>query len=425
MSWYESRSNWYKPNYTAASEQAQNRPVPPLPQASRKGRIIAIIACAVIIAAAIIAAVLNPTPVSHDSSDGDEILPDNWKDYFEEYYGGDSAYSKADVKLPTVSDRGNPELRFEDGVSGSVLSLNEVYSKCSPSIVGIKCFTKDTNTTYSWGSGVIVSADGYIITNTHVIDGGKSAEVELYDGTSYDAKLVGFDTQSDIAVLKIDAKDLTPASFATSSSLTVGDTVAAIGNPLSEEYRLTMTSGIISAMSREVTFNGSTMTLLQTDTAINEGNSGGPLINSRGQVIGITNMKIVSSYSSVEGIGFAIPSDTVKDVFDSIISNGAVYGRSTIGITVAPIREAAAEHYDLPHGLYVAAVEKHSDAAKQGLEVNDILLKANGQELHSNADLAGIKAGLKIGDTINFTVWRDGKTFDVSVKLMDANDIYK
>jgi len=167
------------------------------------------------------------------------------------------------------------------------------------------------------------------------------------------------------------------------------------------------------------------MTLLQTDTAINEGNSGGPLINSRGQVIGITNMKIMSSYSSIEGIGFAIPSDTVKDVFDSIISNGAVLGRSTIGITVAPIREAAAEHYDLPHGLYVAAVEKHSDAAKQGLEVNDILLKANGKELHSNADLADIKAGLKIGDTITFTVWRDGKTFDVSVKLMDANDIYK
>lgn len=427
MSWYESRNNWYKPNYTAEPGQSGNSDASytELPKASRKGRIIALIVCLFVIAGAIIAAVLSPSPTAADTADDGSVLPDSWKDYFSEYYGGGSAYTKADVKLPTVSERGSAVLELKDGVSGEILSLNEIYTKCSPSIVGIKCYTKDTDSAYSWGSGVIVSADGYIITNTHVIDGGKSAAVMLYDGTSFDAKLVGFDTQSDIAVLKIEAEGLSPASFATSSSLAVGDSVAAIGNPLSEAYRLTMTSGIVSAMSREVTFNGSTMTLLQTDTAINEGNSGGPLINSRGQVIGITNMKIVSSYSSVEGIGFAIPSDTVKDVFDSIIANGAVYGRSTIGITVAPVPESVSEHYDIPNGLYVASVEKNSDAAAQGLKVNDILLKANGKELHTNAELAEIKSELKIGDTITFTVWRDGKTLEISVKLMDANDIFK
>ena len=230
--------------------------------------------------------------------------------------------------------------------------------------------------------------------------------------------------RSDVAILKIEAAGLTPAVFASSKNIRTGDAVCAIGNPLSPDYSLTMTSGIISATSREVSYNGAVMNLLQTDTSINEGNSGGPLFNDRGQVIGITNMKIVSSFSNIEGIGFAIPSDTLQSIVAALMADGAVYGRSTIGVTVGPISEDIAKHYDIPVGLYVSEVLDNSDAQKQGIKKGDIITKVNGKDAHSTSDIAEEKSKLDIGDTIDFTVWRSGSTFDVTVRIMDSVDIY-
>ena len=304
------------------------------------------------------------------------------------------------------------------------MSFNEIFDKCSPSVVGIKSFDGKNSDSYSWGSGIVVSSDGYILTNTHVIDEGERATVQLYDGSTFDAKLVAADSQSDVAILKIEKTGLTPAVFASSKNIRTGDAVCAIGNPLSPDYSLTMTSGIISATSREVSYNGAVMNLLQTDTSINEGNSGGPLFNDRGQVIGITNMKIVSSFSNIEGIGFAIPSDTLQSIVAALMNDGAVYGRSTIGVTVGPISEKIAEYYDIPVGLYVSEVLDNSDAQKQGIKKGDIIVKVNGKDAHSTSDIAEEKSKLDIGDEISFTVWRSGSTFDVSVKIMDSVDIY-
>lgn len=426
MSWYDSNNNdWYTPNYTQQQKDSASpkKPESKLP-GDRKSRIIALIACLGLIITGIGVAISEADRHKEFRENYNEDgMPKSWQAYYDDFYSAQEI-TPVEFNLPEVEKRGELSLNFESD-SSPVLSFEEIYTKCAPSIVGIKCFENDKNDySFGWGSGIIVSSDGYILTNAHVVDAGKAASVELFDGKSFDAKLVGADAQSDIAILKIDASGLQPASFASSKTLSVGDSVAAIGNPLSPDYSLTMTSGIISATIREVSYNGTVMSLLQTDTSINEGNSGGPLINNRGQIIGITNMKIVSRFSNIEGIGFAIPSDTAKVIVDQIMADGAVYGRSTIGITIGPIAEDIAKYYDIPVGLYVSVVLDNTDAAKQGIKKGDIITKVNGEEARTTADVAEAKAALKVGDTITFTVWRDGKTFDVDVKLMDSNDVY-
>ena len=427
MSWYDNNENWYKPNYSqpAPVHSAVQRPQAKLP-GNRRTRIIALILCAVLLLGGIVYSVLEAdwsgswTGIVTD--DDGERMPKSYMTYFEDYYASASK-TPSSIKLEKVADRGS--LTLQTGSSGAVkLSYNEIFQKCSPSVVGIKSFDGKNTDSYSWGSGIVVSSDGYILTNTHVIDDGVSATVQLYDGTTYDAKLVAADSQSDVAILKIEKTGLTPAVFASSKGIQTGDAVCAIGNPLSPDYSLTMTSGIISATSREVSYNGAVMNLLQTDTSINEGNSGGPLFNDRGQVIGITNMKIVSSFSNIEGIGFAIPSDTLQSIVAALMDDGAVYGRSTIGITVGPINEEIADYYDIPVGLYVSEVLDNSDAQKQGIKKGDIITKVNGKDAHSTSDIAEEKSKLDIGDEISFTVWRSGSTFDVTVKIMDSVDIY-
>ncbi len=423
MSWYDNNENWYKPNYTTHADPVQpdvQRPQSKLP-GSRAARIVAIVMCMLLLLGGGTYAVLN-SDRSSSGSDDDESLPKSYMTYFEDYYSA-ASNTPSSIKLEKVSDRGSLTLQA-GSVSAQKLSFNEIFDKCSPSVVGIKSFDGKSSDSYSWGSGIVVSSDGYILTNTHVIDEGKSATVQLSDGSTFDAKLVGADSQSDVAILKIEAAGLTPAVFASSKNIRTGDAVCAIGNPLSPDYSLTMTSGIISATSREVSYNGAVMNLLQTDTSINEGNSGGPLFNDRGQVIGITNMKIVSSFSNIEGIGFAIPSDTLQSIVAALMADGAVYGRSTIGVTVGPISEDIAKHYDIPVGLYVSEVLDNSDAQKQGIKKGDIITKVNGKDAHSTSDIAEEKSKLDIGDTIDFTVWRSGSTFDVTVRIMDSVDIY-
>ena len=296
-----------------------------------------------------------------------------------------------------------------------------------PSVVGISGYTGKA-IGYSWGSGVILSSNGLILTNTHVIDGCDRAVVTLYDDREFEAKLVGADSISDIAVLKIEATGLPAAEFGLSDALTIGEHVAAIGNPLGESFRMTLTDGIISAIERGVNFKGRSMSLLQTNTALNEGNSGGPLFNMYGQVIGITNMKMMSSGSSIEGIGFAIPSATVCGVVNALIADGEVRGRPSIGITVGPIPDNVREVYGdkLPAegGLYISDVSKGSDAEAKGLREGDVLLEVNGQPVAATNDVAVIKDQFSVGDSLHFKIWREGEIIEVDVELKDTNDIY-
>lgn len=420
MSWYDNNDNWYKPNYTQQAS-AVHRPQAKLP-GSRRTRIIALILCALLLLGGMIYAALTADWSGEQTND--DGMPKSYMTYFEDYY---SAASKtpSSIKLEKVADRGS--LTLQTGSSGAAkLSYNEIFQKCSPSVVGIKSFDGKSSDSYSWGSGIVVSSDGYILTNTHVIDEGERATVQLYDGSTCAAKLVAADSQSDVAILKIEKTGLTPAVFASSKNIRTGDAVCAIGNPLSPDYSLTMTSGIISATSREISYNGAVMKLLQTDTSINEGNSGGPLFNDRGEVIGITNMKMISTFGAgIEGLGFAIPSDTVQSIVTSLISDGKVTGRSSIGVTIGPISENIAKYYDIPQGLYISYVTKGSDAEKQGLREGDIITKVNGEDAFTTQDVADAKSGLEIGDSISFTVWRDGRTFEVSVKIMDSAEMGK
>ena len=312
------------------------------------------------------------------------------------------------------------ELKSSKGLEE--LSYSELYSKCSASVVGIMSMYEGVDG-YGWGSGVVLTADGYIITNSHVISEADSATVVLSNGLEYEAFLVGEDTQSDIAVLKIEARGLIPASFGNSNEMSVGDGVVAIGNPLGIDFSGTLTDGIISAINRSVDYNGVKLTLLQTNAAINEGNSGGPLFNMYGQVIGITNMKMVNTSDvTIEGIGFAIPSTTVKEIADQLIAKGKILGRPGIGITVGAVPEAAAEHYGLVSGLYITAVVEGCDAEKQGIKPGDILTHINGQPVATTDDVLVIRDQHRPGDKLTFTIFRDGKSFDVEVELYDQND---
>ena len=358
--------------------------------------------------------------------DEDETMPDDFREFFDSFYTGveneRTVINIRRAKLPV-------DFACEVVPAGEELSLQEIYRRCSKSIVSISGYINGKSG-YNWGTGVVLSADGLILTNTHVIADCDRATVTVGDN-AYEASLVGADSISDIAVLKIEANGLTPAEFGDSSALEVGDRVAAIGNPLGEEFRLTLTDGIISAIERGVNYKGRSMNLLQTNTAINEGNSGGPLLNMYGQVIGITNMKMMSSYSSIEGIGFAIPSATVVTIVNTIVREGAVNGRPSIGITVGAIdaisdeaREKYADMLPESGGLYIQSVAEGSDALKQGIRPGDILLEVDGVVVSTTDELKDMKDQLSVGDTMHFKILRDGKILEFEVALVDTNDVY-
>ena len=284
------------------------------------------------------------------------------------------------------------------------------------------------------GSGIVMSANGYIITNAHVIydsesqyKAGKAVSVKVVMGENhdkeYDADIVGYDVQTDLAVLKIDAEGLTPAEFGDSNKLQVGELVVAIGNPLGFELYGTTTCGIVSALNREVTMDDRTMKLIQTDAAINSGNSGGPLLNAYGQVIGINSMKMGSSsygQASVEGLGFAIPIADAKDIIDSLINNGYVTGRPQFGITGVTVTEADAERFNLPQGVYVYGVGENSAAAKAGIRQGDIITAIDGVEISTMEELNEQKNKHKAGETITLSISRSGETEEVQITLEEV-----
>lgn len=360
-----------------------------------------------------------PSVPSDQRPDASDQLPEDYQEYFsglfdtaEDTYEGNTipVVQAPEGRVLTLLPEG--EARY---------SLQEIYDLCSRSIVSITAYAPNGAT--SWGTGVIFSTDGYIVTNTHVLEGAASATVTLADDRQFEAALIGSDNLSDIAVLHIEALNLPAAEFGDSDSLSVGDDVVAIGNPLGEELRGTMTNGIVSAINRDITHNGTTMTLIQTNAALNQGNSGGALINLHGQVVGITNMKMMSTYSSIEGIGFAIPSRSVKNVVDQLMDKGYVTGRPTIGITVGTMPEAAINYYELPGALIIESVTPGSDAEKQGLRSGDVIVSVEGQELQTSELLKALRDGVGIGGTLHFVIYRSGEYFEAAVKVMDANQL--
>ena len=298
------------------------------------------------------------------------------------------------------------------------MALQDIYEQNIPSVVSIICANPRSSST---GTGVILTDDGYIVTNAHVVENAVSVSVKLTDDREFYATLVGHDEVSDLAVLHIDAQDLIPAVFGDSEILRVGDSVVAIGDPLGVDLRGTYTNGIISAINRDVAVDGRTMTLIQTNAALNSGNSGGPLINCYGQVIGINTMKIgaFTDSAGVEGIGFAIPSTTVRDIVDQIIAQGYVSGRPTLGVSGESLSTLYQHFYHLPAGLYITAVEYNSPAYLCGMEVGDILLSIDENRITDMDSLKAVLYAHEAGDAVTVTIYRNGTTASATVTLAE------
>lgn len=318
-------------------------------------------------------------------------------------------------------------------LSGYSDTATNVASKVLPSIVGIKV-QYTVNSIFSGsqaataeGSGIILSEDGYILTNNHVVSSSDSTSyyavseatkitVSLYnDTTEYEAKVVGTDSQTDLAVIKIDKTGLTPAELGNSSSVVVGEFAMAIGNPLGMQS--SVTSGIISAVNRTVqSTDGNTYNLIQTDAAINSGNSGGALVNSKGEVIGINTLKL--SGTGIEGMGFAIPINDTKDIAEQLIQYNKVK-RPYIGISGIDIDEAKSKQYNYPLGIYIRSIEDFSAAQKAGLKVGDIIVEADGKTVQTMDELTEIKNTHKIGDEMTLKINRDGKELTITLTLAE------
>ena len=311
-----------------------------------------------------------------------------------------------------------------NNASGTSLSYADIAKETMDSVVEIQTETMSTNKLFAQavesgaGSGVILSEDGYIVTNNHVIEGANTITVKTRDGKSYNAKLIGTDSSTDLAVIKIDATGSKPAVLGNSSELQVGDTAIAIGNPLGE-LGGTVTTGIVSALDREVTIDNQTMHLLQTNAAINPGNSGGGLFNDQGELIGIVNAK--SSGSNIEGLGFAIPIDRAKDVITSLIDNGYVKGRASLGVTLTTGTTNNPLSNESSTQVYIIEVQEGSAAAKAGLQAGDQILKVDDTDVEEIADVKTAVNSHKAGETMNITILRDNSTQTIQVTLDEAN----
>ena len=310
-----------------------------------------------------------------------------------------------------------------NSTGGESMSLQQISSVVSPSVVAIT--TEQMSGSQTWfggyyvqsgaGSGVIISQDGYILTCAHVVDGATSVKVQLQNGETYDASIVGSDATSDIAVLKIEATGLTPAVIGDSDALAVGETVVAVGNPLGTLSN-TVTDGIISALNREVTVEDNDMTLLQTNASISPGNSGGGLFNANGELIGIVNAK--SSYSEAEGIGFAIPIDSAMEVAQQLIENGAVI-RPALGVKILDVMDAntASQLGVSATGVYVVEVTAGGGAEAAGVQAGDRIIAVDDTAVSSSNSVKSYLADKQVGDTVNLQVEREGKVLTLSVTL--------
>ena len=315
-----------------------------------------------------------------------------------------------------------------DKDGNEALTTPEIVDMVGPAVVGIVSKSTATYGYYGFfgfetpqeqsssGSGVIISSDGYIVTNNHVIENANEVKVILNTNENYTAKVIGKDSRTDLAVLKIDASELPFAKMGESSQLRVGDTAIAIGNPLGQEFAGTTTQGIISGLNRSVTIDNKQLNLIQTDAAINPGNSGGALVNAYGQLIGINTAKISSS--SLEGLGFAIPIDEAKPIIEDLIDNGYVRGRPVIGIGGSAVTERDAEVYEnLTVGVYVSSMTPDSPAYLAGIKIGDIITSCDGKKVETVEDINEIKNKKQPGDKMTVTVYRQGKKHNIELVL--------
>ena len=314
-----------------------------------------------------------------------------------------------------VSDRQVAEVRQVKVDGKQQLTMPEVYAANVNSVVSINVSTTTnvfgrTTESAASGSGFFITKDGYILTNYHVIEGASTVKVTAYDGTTYDAAVIGGDEDYDIAVIKVEGTDFQPVVIGKSGSVQIGETVAAVGNPLGE-LTFSMSQGIVSCVNRAINVDGKPFNMIQVDCSINPGNSGGPLMNLYGEVVGIVSAKY-STYSSttVEGLGFAIPIDDVKSIITDIMENGAVTGKAYMAVTVGTMNSQMAAQYsiDIDQGVFVYSVVKGGAGDKAGLRLGDVITKMGDTTLTSRQDLSAALKSYRAGDTATLTVFRDG-----------------
>ena len=337
-------------------------------------------------------------------------------------YGG-AALSSSGKTTIRQSNRTASEITVKQVSGQTLMSPAEVYASTVNSVVSINCSSVSTNIfgqsvqSASSGSGFIITQDGYIVTNHHVISGASSVTVTLHDGREYPATVVGSDSDYDVAVLKINATDLQPVTLGNSSNVNVGDSVLAIGNPLGE-LTFSMSQGIVSCCDRAINVDGTPFNMIQVDASINPGNSGGPLMNLYGEVVGIVSAKY-SSYSdtTVEGLGFAIPIGDVQAIITDIMENGQVTDKPSFGITAGTMTEQMAAQYQIEQksGAFVYSVNKGGAGEKAGLRMGDVITKVDSTDIASMEDLTAAKKGHKAGDTVTVTYFRDGSSHTTSL----------
>lgn len=330
-------------------------------------------------------------------------------------YAGSHLSNNANVTIQQQTNKSN---------SGTVQvsNVSDIVEKCKDSVVEITTESVSSGNSIfgqyvsqGAGSGVIISKDGYIVTNNHVVSGATSLKVTTTDGTEYDASVVGKDSQTDLAVIKVDANNLQAATLGDSDILQVGDPAIAIGNPLGE-LGGTVTTGIISATDRQITIDDETMTLLQTDAAINPGNSGGGLFNADGNLIGIVNAK--ESSTGIEGLGFAIPITPAQDIITELMQNGSVISRPALNVSLYDYTSNNQGQYSkYEDGCYIVQIVKNGAADKAGLKQNDRILSFDGEQIQSTSDVKNVLKKHKIGDTVKMVVERDSKKVSVEITL--------
>lgn len=330
-------------------------------------------------------------------------------------YAGSHLSNNANVTIQQQTNKSN---------SGTVQvsDVSDIVEKCKDSVVEITTESVSSGNSIlgqyvsqGAGSGVIISKDGYIVTNNHVVSGATSLKVTTTDGTEYDASVVGKDSQTDLAVIKVDANNLQAATLGDSDILQVGDPAIAIGNPLGE-LGGTVTTGIISATDRQITIDDETMTLLQTDAAINPGNSGGGLFNADGNLIGIVNAK--ESSTGIEGLGFAIPITPAQDIITELMQNGSVTSRPALNVSLYDYTSNNQGQYSkYEDGCYIVQIVKNGAADKAGLKQNDRILSFDGEQIQSTSDVKNVLKKHKIGDTVKMVVERDSKKVSVEITL--------
>lgn len=346
---------------------------------------------------------------------------------------------QANENTPDLSPSSKPSDNTTVPSADGILTTSQIYKKVAPSIVGIIQYKSTYFEPTGEGSGIILSSDGYIATNAHVIDGADSIEVVLNDGTTYKGTVIGVDKKTDLAVVKIDAKGLTPAEFGSSSELVEGEKAVAIGNPGGVSYAGSISQGVISGLNRNLraATDGYTMNFIQTDAAISPGNSGGALVNEFGQVVGINSQKLAES--GYEGIGFAIPIDEAIPILNDLMRYGHVTGRVKLGISAYAINEYAASVNGIPAGILIDSIEEGSSLTRAGVQAGDLITAVDGTSVNSFTGLNDLLRGYSPGDTVTLTIFRanytsqsggsyrpgsggqsvTGNTFDVEVTLME------